>query len=122
MTSDVRDRWITALGVVVLAGALGAGVTECVAQTSGRMSTQSVNDLMSDLDQDPDRVVRVIVTVKPGSARQVGIAATNAGANAVNPLFGTDSIVIEGKAAHIRAAVNTGDVLQLQRDSASPTN
>lgn len=123
MTTSARDRFIHLLGIVITVGALGACAPQASAQAmSGRMNTQTVNDTLAELDQTPDRTVRVIVTVRPGTADQVAAAAKQAGANAVNPLFGTQSVVIEGKAAHVRAAVDTGQVLQIQRDTASPTN
>ena len=119
----ILARFLRVLGLVITVGALAACAPQASAQArAGTMNTSSVGDTLRELDQTPDRPVRVIVTVRPGTADQVVAATRKAGATVVQPLAGTQSIVIEGKAAHVRAAVATGQVLQLQRDTPSPTN
>lgn len=65
----------------------------------------------------------MIVTVKPGADAQKRVAAAgSAGATSVSTIDGQPMVVIEGKPAHLRAAVATGQVVRIQRDSPAPAN
>ena len=114
-------------------GVLFSGIALCACGTGGAApqgihamtaDSSSTTTTLHDLEADPARPVRVIVTVKPGAAalQQVKAAAMKAGASSVVHIEGQNLIVIEGKPSHIRAAVATGQVLRIQRDAASPTN
>ena len=123
MRTLARARLWQVLGIFIAVGALGACGAPASAQApTPPMRRSNVDDTLAELDRTPERAVRVIVTVKPGTGDRVATAARKAGADAVVPLAGTQSIVIEGKPAHVRAAVDTGQVLQIQRDTPSPTN
>jgi hypothetical protein len=80
--------------------------------------------MVAEFEKQPDKLVRVIVTVRPGPATtaQVAAAAKAAGASTADPIKGQPLVVIEGKPAHLRAVLGTGQVLQMQRDGAAPTN
>lgn len=79
---------------------------------------------VADLEKTPQRAVRVIVTLRadPKAMAEVTAAARSAGAASVQPLGTMPILVIEGRAAHLRAALATGHVQAMQTDAASPTN
>jgi chorismate mutase len=131
MKHKTRSALLVESGLLGLVGVLGAcGIGDAAPQTSATNMTSSANDstsvaaTLAEFEKQPERIVRVIVTVKPGADAQkrVAAAARSAGATSVSTIDGQPMVVIEGKPAHLRAAIATGQVVQIQRDSPAPTN
>ena len=79
--------------------------------------------LLDQLDRQPQRIVRLIATIKPGAASlaQTQQALRTAGAHAGEPL-GETLLVMEVHAAQLRAVLAAAPILRVQVDGAVPTN
>jgi hypothetical protein len=124
MEADRRWRALpvvaAAAAVCVLCACVPAGVA--ATPPADAMNTDpSTETLLTTLEKTPDRPARVIVTTRPDSVDAVADAARKAGAH-VERIGGQPLLVIEGRPAHLRAALRTGKVVRMQRDDAAPTN
>lgn len=115
-------------GVLIGVSAAGCNAAPAPAAASAPMTASTPRSpaaaLVEELERQPQRVVRVIVTVRGGAADAVRAAATAkaAGAASAEPIAGRPMLVVEGRPAPLRALLDSGVVLQMQLDAPAPTN
>lgn len=123
-----RRRTASALvALLVTLAACGAERSEPPAPSAAKTmsaAAPSPASFVAELEKTPQRAVRVLVTLRadPKAMAEVTTAAKSAGAASVQALGAMPILVIEGKAAHVRAALATGHVIAIQNDDAAPTN
>ena len=124
MEADHRWRAVriaaTTAAVCVLCACVPTGVA-ATPPADAMNADPSTEALLTTLEKTPDRPARVIVVARPDSVDVVADAARRAGAH-VERIAGQPLLVIEGRPAHLRAALRTGKVVRMQRDDAAPTN
>jgi hypothetical protein len=117
-----RTRFVRAAAVCVLCTCGPAGVSATPPAAAMNADHDPTTEaLLTTLEKTPDRPVRVIVTTRPDDIDAVADAARKAGAH-VERIAGQPLLVIEGRPAHLRAALRSGKVVHMQRDDAAPTN